>query len=162
MKIKTIKWKNRFPSAGVSPERAYSAIEKVRLFNGGVVTPEAIIEAAEATRNPLHKLFEWDDTSAARKFRVTQAATLYRSLEITYVGRKGQPVRAYEIITHSVRGKPEEERVTLYSTHEEVLSDPKARKNLIRDAISQLKAFKRRYHDLNEFSKIFKAIDELE
>ena len=48
----------------------------------GVLTPDAVVEAAASPDSPLHGYFEWDDTEAARKYRLEQARTLIRSVHV--------------------------------------------------------------------------------
>ena len=52
---------------------ASEAINAIAARNGGRVTPEEVIDAARRTDSPLHDYFDWDDTSAAHKYRIEQA-----------------------------------------------------------------------------------------
>jgi len=49
----------------------------------GVLTPEAVVDAAASLTSPLHSFFEWDDTKAGRHYRLQQARNLIGSLYIT-------------------------------------------------------------------------------
>lgn len=49
----------------------------------GVLTPEAVLEAARPKTSPLHALFEWDNKVAGEQFRLYQAATLIRRCKVT-------------------------------------------------------------------------------
>ena len=40
------------------------------LVSGGVFGAEAVVEAARPEDAPLHSYFEWDDTEAARRYRL--------------------------------------------------------------------------------------------
>lgn len=48
----------------------------------GEITPEMVIEDAKKTNSPLHNYFEWDDSKAAREYRLQQARELIRSVTI--------------------------------------------------------------------------------
>lgn len=48
----------------------------------GILTPDAVVEAASDPGSPLHDYFEWDDTEAARKYRLDQARTLIRVVRV--------------------------------------------------------------------------------
>ena len=48
----------------------------------GRITPQAVVDEASDPKHPLHKLFEWDDSAAARKYRLDQARELIRSVEV--------------------------------------------------------------------------------
>lgn len=43
---------------------------------GGRLTAEKVVEHAADPTHPLHGFFEWDDTEAARKYRIAQAREL--------------------------------------------------------------------------------------
>lgn len=47
-----------------------------------VLLPEDVVEAARNPNSTMHSFFEWDDTEAARSFRLVQARWLIRSVEI--------------------------------------------------------------------------------
>jgi len=48
----------------------------------GVLTPEAVIEAAKNPESVLHDAFTWDDTEAAHSFRLYQARKLISSVKV--------------------------------------------------------------------------------
>jgi hypothetical protein len=49
----------------------------------GTLTPDLVLHEASQETHPLHRYFEWDDSQAAAKFRLVQAAELIRSVKIT-------------------------------------------------------------------------------
>lgn len=63
---------------------ASEAINAIAARNGGRVTPEEVIDAARRTDSPLHDYFDWDDNSAAHKYRIEQARGLIREVKITF------------------------------------------------------------------------------
>lgn len=46
----------------------------------GHLAPEDVVEEARKRDSPIHDLFEWNNTEAARKYRLVQAAQLIRSV----------------------------------------------------------------------------------
>jgi hypothetical protein len=54
-------------------------------LNGGRLTPEAVVADAADANSPMHGQFEWDDTEAARQYRLDQARTLIRSVKINEI-----------------------------------------------------------------------------
>ena len=154
--IDEVRWKNRFPSAGVSADVAHKEIEKIKAK--GDLTPEAVIDAARAKRNPLHKLFEWSDDVAAEKYRLIQAGRVLRSLEVVYVDRPKEPTRCYEVEVKKSPGKPQP---TIYTTHEEAVQDPIVRERLLAESIKALMQWRRRFRLLSELDRVFNAIDEV-
>lgn len=51
-------------------------------INGGRVTAEQIVATAANPASTFHKHFLWDDTEAARRFRLQQAGALIRKFTI--------------------------------------------------------------------------------
>lgn len=49
---------------------------------GGVIAPEAVVEAARDPASPLHGAFDWDDASAAHEHRIETARKLIRSVKV--------------------------------------------------------------------------------
>ena len=68
-----------------------------KLAPPGHVTAEQVLEAAQNKKNPLHKYFDWNDKSAATRWRLQQALYLLRSIDIVVVDAKGKQlsVRAF-------------------------------------------------------------------
>jgi len=54
----------------------------------GALTPEQVVAAAEDTKSPLHKYFEWDDNKAAHAHRIGQARELIKRVKIEIVVHK--------------------------------------------------------------------------
>lgn len=83
----------------------YAAIRKQH----GVVTPRLIVDSARDPDSPLHRFFEWDDSAAAEKYRLSQASDLIRRVQV-FVTKDGvkQPVRVYaSVVRDDVRGYEE-------------------------------------------------------
>ena len=85
----------------------------------GKLTPSLVLEAAREEDHPLHHRFEWDDTEAAEQWRLRQAASLIRSVRITYIGstEEVRSVRAWVSV-------PGEEEARVYRPEAEIGSDP--------------------------------------
>lgn len=54
----------------------------------GVITPDDVLADAENPESPLHDQFDWDDSSAARKYRKAQARTLLNSVQLVLHEKK--------------------------------------------------------------------------
>lgn len=59
--------------------------------------PDEVVKAAESSRSPLHKIFEWDNGRAGHEFRLEQARRLIRHIRvtITYPNQKPKEVRVF-------------------------------------------------------------------
>jgi len=153
--IEKIEWKTNVPTKGIKPDVAYNALEKIRLKNGGL-TDDLILKNAQAKNHELHDWFEWDDTVAATEHRRAQARLLLRAFHVVYKEKPELKMRAYEVM-HKTR--PSALQRTVYSTTEEVLSNPESRDRLIAEAIKMAMQFRNRFRNLHELEKIIEAID---
>lgn len=75
---------------GVAPEVA-EAIREVYDRTGGRDFAAGILLVAEHPDSPLHPMFDWDDTEAARKWRLTQAEGLVRRVKVSIVTSEDKP-----------------------------------------------------------------------
>ena len=57
-------------------------LERIRIREKGVLTPDAVVADARNVTSPLHGYFTWDDTEAANQFRLEQARTLIRNIKV--------------------------------------------------------------------------------
>lgn len=158
MQVERVEWKSGAVTRDIAADVAYKAILDIKKKSGGTLTDEGIVQAASAKRHVLHKLFEWDDTEAARMHRLTQARSLLRSFRVTYVERPETPVRAFQVQRKaSPRVKADR---TLYTTTSDAMSDGPTRERLIAEAIRQAMQFRRRFQELYELNAVFEAIDQ--
>lgn len=66
-------------------------LERIRLANGGRLTPAAVVLAAKSPKNPLHKEFDWNDKSAAYTARLDTARDLivhYQTVVVIHDSQK--------------------------------------------------------------------------
>lgn len=71
MKIK--KYKARVGAKFNNNDAQIIGEELAKLGNKKSLTPDKIVNSAKSKSSPLHKHFEWDDTEAAKEFRLHQA-----------------------------------------------------------------------------------------
>lgn len=60
----------------------------------GILTADAVVKHARNPETALHEAFEWDDTEAARRFRLDQARQVIR-FYVYYEPQVERQVRAY-------------------------------------------------------------------
>lgn len=142
-------WK--FP--GLYPVSAQTAGEECeRIVNEyGKLTPGLLVEESRNEKAPLHSCFEWNDQTAAEKYREKQAANIIRAV-VTVAEREKDnapaTVRAY------VHTKDED-----YQSIRVVMERPDLRKELMASAMRDMLAFKSKYDILSELKPVFSAID---
>lgn len=124
---------------------------------GENVKPSEIVEYARDENTELHKLFTWDDTVAAERWRENEARCIIRNIVI--VKNKNdededkKPIVVRAIVSTS-------ERMQEYTTIQRVVKNPDAYERLLASAVAELKAFKRKYETLSgDLSEVFEAID---
>lgn len=136
-------------------EQVSVELERVRTTHGGMLKPADVVEFAKNPDTALHSHFEWDDTEAARAFRLVQARTVIQ-LVFAVVTENTEPVRAFISLPS--------DRATGggYRSIKEVLSDEGRRGEMLRDVIERLAALKRKYSHLSELVSVWSAISSAE
>ena len=130
----------------------------------GVLSPELVVDAATQPNHPLHDNFEWDDTEAARKFRLIQAARIIRSVRVTVHRGEHKPpirVRAYvaekEIFSTLPNDRRPTEEGSYYRPVEEVVLDDELRRAWLATLARDWHALKRRAGDSQEFAEMVRS-----
>jgi hypothetical protein len=65
-------------------DAARSYIIELAKQNSGHITAEQVVAAARDENSPLHDYFDWDDTTAAEKYRLMQGRTLIRTVRYEF------------------------------------------------------------------------------
>lgn len=129
-------------------------LQVIQRQHGGL-EPQVVVEKAKNPRSALHKHFEWDDSEAAKEYRIHQARNLIRAVEVII-----QPVQDRPPITTrafiSVVQQNNEGRI--YLPIERVMSDPNYRRQTIERAMAELDVWEEKYRNLRELAEIFQAI----
>ena len=95
------KWKNR-GLGGVKAEVVGRTVERLAGRRGGI-TPAVLVKEAQKQRSPIHQCFEWDDTEAAKKYRIVQAQYILRQIEIVVEREDAAPlqIRAFHNVVQN-------------------------------------------------------------
>ena len=131
---------------GIDPYKVYDEIQSL----GENVKPEMIVAAAQDSNSELHKCFEWDDTEAARKYRIIQAGNLVRNLVIVESKEKSEPQQIRVMYTSQDGGY---KKTTL------ILKQPDEYETQKNRAMAELRAIKNKYNMILELKEIFDLID---
>lgn len=115
-------------------------------------TPEALVEAAKKKSSPIHKLFDWNDKTAAYEARLTLARVMVNSLQVEIITPKGKPGQVLAFIRSSDRGR---HVATLEASPEELTA---AMQNCWRDMVR----FRSQYKNLEIASTVIAAINEVD
>ena len=120
----------------------------------GKLTGEQLVEVSRPEDAPLHKEFDWDDAVAGEKWRVHQARQIINSL-IVIAPETNTEVRKFYNIQMSKDDRK-------YESIEAVMQRVEKRDILLRSAMRELSALRKKYAALSELAKVFDAIDGLE
>lgn len=128
----------------------YDEIAKIKGKRSKVHAVDLVDWAKRHPDSALYKAFEWDDTIAAQQYRLQQAAQLIR-LHIS----KEEGVRTF--VSLSV------DRVTGggYRHVQDVVKDTDLRTVMVADALAEFQRVRMKYRHLQEFVKVFEAVDEV-
>lgn len=124
-------------------------------FPHGIVTPKEVLNKARNKRSPVHKYFDWDDSSAAEKYRLDQARALIRCL-IIVDDDDDDGHRKYTAPLVLETGE------RAYVDIDKVVSNEFLWKQLIAIALKDLQLWKKRYEHLKELKPVFVVADKLE
>lgn len=149
----------RFQSGALKDANAVGQhLEMLRQQFKGEITPDDVLEDAKNPNSPLHSFFEWSDTEAARQYRLQQARGLIRAVVAVYTREdEGKPAVRTKAYVHVPEvGAPH------YREASHAMSQTKTRKMVLERAYNELRQWRQRYKDLNEFASLITVIDALD
>lgn len=138
---------------------------------GDGLNPAYVVEKAEDIKSPIHDYFEWDNTEAARKYRLRQAGELMRSIVVEYQcdGKRGDTRMFMNVHSEDIYNDEEEseEGSRKYIYIEKVVNNKGYLEQIIDDAYAEMKSWNRKYKryaswkEFKVFTTIFSEIDKL-
>lgn len=137
--------------------------------NGSGFDAALVVEAARDPASAMHRYFEWDDSLAAQQWRLYQARSLIRSIQVKVVVKDGpQPETAFTRKYHHVRvSQADEEPESRYVPLEAVTSRESYLNQVIANAERELLGWRERvrtYQSFKEFARfngVISAIDQM-
>lgn len=120
---------------------------------GDNFTMQDVVTMAKPKDHYMHSMFEWDNKIAGDKYREIQAQKIVHNL-VFVVDEKPDttPVRVFV-------SNPDERKV--FTPIRVIMRNEDSYQKLLQTALSELKAFERKYSSLSELSEVFDAIDAL-
>lgn len=135
---------------------ARAEIEQLR--KEGKWNQSDVVEFARSPNTALHKFFTWDDSEAAKKYRLIQAQQLIVRYRISIVTPEEKVISVRNFVSLS------SDRVAGgggYRKLSDVLADDALRSQLLKDALADLTALRRKYQTLKELSGVWDAVDAI-
>ena len=141
----------------VKNKKIIAELKRLSGKNHGILSPEAVVEAAKNPNSALHTRFEWDNTKAAHQYRLWQARNLLRVVvEIIDDGAEKIPVNVFVSLTPDRTGDTGGYRQVI-----DVVSNKTLYNTMLENAVSELESFKKKYQRIKELGRIFREIDKL-
>jgi hypothetical protein len=131
-------------------------LERLRKKHGGELSTQIVVKEAESKRSPLHEAFEWNDTEAARQFRLVQAGYMIRHVTVVFEDPD-------EDMEHEIRAfvsvKQEDAEKPSYTSMRSAMESPELRDQVFKQALNEINRWKMKYRHLTLFARIFSEID---
>lgn len=129
-------------------------LEAIRESNDGLLRAEDVLEFAKDPETALHKRFDWDDSTAANKFRLMQARAIIR-VNLIVPESTGMSVRAYVSLMGDRRLPGGG-----YRSLSDIMGNQELRRQLLAQAMREARLWREKYKNLQELAGVFGAIDE--
>ena len=143
----------------VSAQKVGEELELIERQNGEI-TPQAVVDKARPEDSVMHKCFEWDDETAAEKYRLSQARSLIRCIVVI-------PDKEDEKINTPVRMFVNQNPINngqkapaSYINVRTAFDNPETRSVVLANARYELSVFRSKYSQLKELEKLFIEIDK--
>lgn len=147
----TAKWKDGFEHFFHAD--AQLVAEEI-LSIGESATPRQILEKGRDETTELHKCFEWDDTIAADRYRLSQARAIVRTLVIApRQDAPGKPEIRHFYKTDSKSG---------YKSTELIFRQEDEKIELMRRCLAELRNILRKYRFLSNNEHMDRLLQEIE
>ena len=131
-------------------------LRKIARRSRGILKPESVEKAARNPSSPLHPYFTWDDSEAARLYRIEQARQLIRVVVDVSTEPRGEPTRVF------VSLKADQRNGDGYRALATVMSDAEMRRMLVDDAIADMRNFRDRYVRIAKLAGVRRAMAKAE
>lgn len=113
----------------------------------GVVTPRTVVDSAKDPDSPLHRLFDWDDKTAADKYRLMRARLLMTEIKVEIGGRETAGFINTYVVVNDVPTRG-------YISTAKALSDEEITKQLIAQGIHEIEFLTEKYKNYQELSAL--------
>ena len=132
--------------------KCYEEIQQI----GEEVKPEQVLDKAKDKKSELHKCFDWNDSTAAEKYRLIQARDVIRHLIVV---QKNEDDEQKEPVQFRVMLKNERTHESGYKQTVIMVKDEDEYRKLLEQAYAELHSFKQKYSCLSELANILELID---
>jgi len=118
-----------------------------RLEKKGMLFPKDVVVYARPVESEIHECFDWNNTSAAEKYRLWQARQLIASVRVEYLGKE---FNGYYNAVIQVA----EERTQAYFSKDKVANNEEIRQYVIEGILQEIKYWRMKYKEILDLAKI--------
>jgi hypothetical protein len=160
MTIQRLKKKYKFKMGlGKDAQLFGEFIEELAEQSNGQLKPEDVVAAAKPITSPIHDFFDWNDETAAVKWRVQQARYYLSTLEVM-VKTDGSTMSQKAWFSVNTKMKAGKGTKRAYVVIDRALTESDLRVQVIQDALRELVYWEQKYKDYVEFRNVFSAIEQ--
>ena len=120
----------------------------------GMITPQQVVDVAKVLNNPLHNYFDWNDTEAAKKWRIWQARYLLTTIKVELLGQETDAYWNAKVMIDDVS-------VQGYFSSERVLNDDQLYLKVLEEGLREIRYWKEKYKQIKELHELINE-DKLE
>lgn len=128
-------------------EIMYATVLKEIETEHGILTAPMVVEAAQKPDSPLHNYFEWDDSVAAKNYRLWQARVLISNVQVQVLGKKTD---AYVNVIVNVNDFPQRGYVPM----ERSLTDAEIYRQVLSNARRELEYWQNKYKTIRDLQGV--------
>ena len=150
-------YKNGF-SFSVPAQIVGETLEKISQKE--TVTAESFLKESRPKESPTHSLFEWDDKIAAEKYRLRQATTIINQIQVEVIVKENKNTSVNAPAFVNVIPKATGTK-GIFVSFTDAMNNEEMRKTVLKNAISELIAFKNKYNNYQELAGVIDAINKL-
>ena len=130
------------------------------------ITPQDYLNWARSNpESASHKHFTWEDTVAAKRWRVHEARNIINSVEIKIIDNRGDEEFVPAFLNIVVRDSEDDWTATrVYSPFEVIADDEEKSKQIVERAMRDFMSWRKRYHrfrTLLPLADVYDATDSL-
>jgi hypothetical protein len=144
--------------AKLNPQIVGEEIERLRLAHGEHLDAAELVTAAASPRSPLHAAFDWDDQRAAAQQRLHIARKLMHSVTIVIVTPERKEWIARAFVATPKKNQPGK---SSYTSTQFAMTNAELRHEILKQALRELAAMKKKYAELSELAIVFAAVDSV-
>jgi len=141
-------------SRQIDSQTAGEEVERIRVKNGGTLSPRQLWESQRDPDSVLHEAFTWDDQVAGEKYRDIESRQIVKNLKVVYVNESQEQasVKAFSSIRTGRTSR-------VYVETLSAMQDEQTGSEILQEAYNGLVSWRNRWRDLCGAADFFTTLD---